>query len=557
MEPFYKELIDTLLEGSISNKQELQNLKLKLCAKHSFGQPPTDAQILANVPNIHREKLLPLLRTKSTRTLSGVAVVAAMTSPHECPHGKCVFCPGGPEVGTPQSYTGFEPAAMRGKDNDFDPYRQTRSRLEQLQAIGHSTDKVDLIIMGGTFTAREPEYQASFVKGCLDAMNELGSASDQDDNSVERAKPSTSLEMAKNAKGGLSLEMAKDLETAKQLNADASNRCIGLTVETRPDYFLPKHIDYALTLGATRVELGVQVLDDYILASVQRGHNVQQTIQATIDAKDAGLKVCYHLMPGLPGMTPEMDMLSFENVFYDPDFKPDMLKIYPCLVVEGSDLHKQWQQGLFKPYDTATLIELLADIMAAIPPWIRIQRVQRDIPVGLVPDGLDVGNLHQLVLARLSEQGKSCGCIRCREAGMMAREGTDVDLSNLTLETMEYPASNGTEHFLTYVDKASNALAGYLRLRIPSKGVWRKELYGRDCGIVRELKVVGEAVPLGQAPGKKLQHRHIGSELLEVAEELLRNKGFKRCVVNHGIGTLRYYEKKGYSVIGDYVVKGL
>ena len=277
------------------------------------------------------------------RTLSGVAVVAVMTSPAPCPHGKCIFCPGGVDNNSPQSYTGREPAALRGANYEFDPERQVRGRMEQLEIIGHETEKVDLIIMGGTFTSRERTYQDEFVKRCFDGLNG---------------------------------KVAETLTEAQAINETSEHRCIGMTVETRPDHFTAEICGNVLRLGTTRVEFGVQILDDNILSSVNRGHGVSSVTNATKEAKDAGIKVCYHVMPGLPGSSMEKDVGSFRRMFDDERFRPDMVKIYPTLVVKGTKLYDMWLNGEYRPLDTEAATETIAEMLRLVPRWARVQRIR-------------------------------------------------------------------------------------------------------------------------------------------------------------------------------------
>ncbi len=416
---YFEEIIDQIRSGEIRTKNEIHAAKVKLCKKYGLNRLPSDVDILEHAsPDIYND-IIPFLKLKPVRTFSGVAVVAVMTSPEDCPHGKCIYCPGGKEYGTAQSYTGHEPAALRAGSNDFDPFRQTKSRIQQLNTIGHSTDKIDLIIMGGTFTARDKEYQEWFVRRCFDAMNETESAS---------------------------------LEEAHSLNEFAPSRCIGMTVETRPDWCKVEHIDEMLGLGATRVELGVQTTYDDLLEGVERGHKVGESIEATRLAKDAGLKVCYHMMPGLPGSDLQRDLASFKALFENQDFKPDMLKIYPCLVVEGTKLYEKWKKGEYKPYNTEENAELIAEIKRFIPEWVRIQRIQRDIPVKLISAGVDKSNLRQIVQGKLEEKGEKCSCIRCREVGIRSLRGEKPDIETISLRRNGYEASEGKEYFLSFED---------------------------------------------------------------------------------------------------------
>jgi elongator complex protein 3 len=523
--PFHQEIIDLILTKNIQSKDELHKAKVKLCRKYKLRTIPRDSEILANLPSdqLENELVHSLLRKKSTRTLSGVSIIAAMTSPEICPHGRCIPCPGGPERNTPQSYTGYEPAAMRACCNNFDPYLQIKSRIEQLHAIGHLTDKVDLIIMGGTFTARLPEYQQWFVKRCYDALNS---------------------------------RQSKTLEHAKKNNETAPSRCIGLTVETRPDWFRLQHADQILYLGATRVELGVQTIYDSLLSQMKRGHTVSDSIAATRIAKDTGLKVCYHMMPGLPGSNEKKDLETFHTIFADERFKPDMIKIYPTLVTKGTKLYDLWNEGKYEPLTTEQASLLIARIKKDIPEWVRIQRIQRDIPAHEISAGIKKSNLRQYVEKEMHQHQTSCQCIRCREIGHLSVEKTKK-LTNLSFTCVHrrYMASNGTEIFLSLEDIEQNILVGYVRLRdviIPH----RSELQEEPCMIVRELKVLGRETPLGERTSEAYQHRGYGKTLLAEAERICTEEfGKKRLFVLSGVGVKPYYRKLGFSDKGLYLLK--
>ena len=358
------DLIRAVRDGTVRDRDQLQNLKLKLCKRYGLAGVPPNSSILANVREEDRDLLLPLLVKKPMRTMSGVAVVAVMTSPHDCPHGRCTYCPGGVGNGSPQSYTGKEPAARRAGRNDFDPFLQVTDRIRQLTDIGHPTDKIDLIVMGGTFTSRDADYQGWFVRRCFDAMNGTDS---------------------------------ETLEEAQRLNETSAHRCVGLTVETRPDVFGAEQIERAMALGATRVELGVQILDDDILRGVDRGHGTEEVRRCTRECREHGLKVCYHIMPGLPWSSPEHDLECFRRVFDDPAYRPDMLKFYTTLVIEGTGLYDMWRAGDYEPYDTETAVRLLADMKSVVPEYVRIQRIQRDIPAPQIAAGITTSNIRQLV----------------------------------------------------------------------------------------------------------------------------------------------------------------
>jgi elongator complex protein 3 len=523
--PFHQDIIEQILSKKIQSKDELHKVKILLCKKYNLRTIPRDSEILAKLPTDQLENGVAhsLLRKKSTRTLSGVAVIAAMTSPETCPHGRCVPCPGGPERNTPQSYTGYEPAAMRACCNNFDPYLQVRSRVEQLHAIGHVTDKVDLIIMGGTFTARIPEYQQWFVKRCYDALN------DQRSNSVGHAK---------------------------KKNEIAPSRCIGLTVETRPDWFRLQQVDQALDLGATRVELGVQTIDDEVLFQIKRGHTVSDSIAATRIAKDAGLKVCYHMMPGLPGSTEKEDLNSFQMIFTDERFKPDMIKIYPTLIIKGTPLYDLWKDGKYDPLTTEQASHLIATIKKDVPEWVRIQRIQRDIPAQEICTGIKKSNLRQYVEAEMQKHHTSCRCIRCREIGHVSSEKTkNITDRSLHCVHRRYQASNGAEFFISLEDSAQDVLVGYARLR-DIVTPHRSELQTEPCMIIRELKVLGREASLGKRTSESYQHRGFGKKLLSEAERICSEQfGKKRLYVLSGIGVKPYYRKLGFTDDGIYLSK--
>ena len=505
------ELVGLLLSGEIQTREELQRAKIALCKEYPVSGLPRNSEILSRIPETSVEDLRHLLVKKPQRTLSGVAVVAVMTRPSPCPHGKCLYCPGGVESGTPQSYTGKEPAALRAARHTYDPFRQVRDRIRQLGNVGHSTDKVDLIVMGGTFTAFDEGYQKDFIKGCFDGLNG---------------------------------ENSSHLEEAQERNETARSRCIGLTIETRPDCFLDGDVERALSYGVTRVELGVQTTNEEVLRRVSRGHGIKEVVEATRRAKDAGLKVCYHLMPGLPGMTPEDDVGTFKEVFENAAYRPDMLKVYPTAVVKGTGLYTMWKRGEFEPYDTQTVVELIARIKSMTPPWVRIQRIQRDIPIPLTEAGARKGHLRELAKELLMEQGKKCNCIRCREVGRIEGSG-DVSVENAELLRTEYEASGRPEAFLSF--EKGEVLFGYARLRNCA-----------DVARLRELRVLGELVPFDERPGRRWQHQGIGALLLEECERIARDEWESdRLHVTSGVGARKYYEKLGFSRSGHYMGKSL
>jgi elongator complex protein 3 len=505
-------------------RESVEKIKLEVC-REKASPLPRNSEILRYLHEDEAPFLLTLLQNKPVRTISGVAVIAVMTAPSPCPKDKpCIYCPGGPKYGVPQSYTGFEPAAMRGQQNLYDPFMQVKSRLEQLKAIGHSVNKNELIIMGGTFPATSLTYQRSFVKACLDALNGSHSIS---------------------------------LNEAKKKAESSGNRCVGITVETRPDYCVQKHIDILLNLGITRVELGVQTVYDNIYKIVNRGHSVQDVVEATRFVKDSGLKLCYHMMSGLPGSNLKMDYKAFQSIFNDNRFRPDMLKIYPCLVIEGTELFDLWKEGRYPPYSIEETIELLANIKKIVPKWIRVMRIQRDIPANLIMAGVRKSNLRQLVKKRMEERGEKCKCIRCREVGHgVLKRNLKVNLDKIQTKYVEYDASNGQELFISIEDIENELIIGYLRLRIPSEKTNRPEISSKSASIVREIKICGPVVPIGQHNKLSWQHKGYGRQLLSEAERIsLDEFNRNKIVITSALGTKKYYGQLGYRYDGPYMSK--
>ena len=512
---YFEDFVQEIVLGRVSSRSDVLRLKAKLCKKHGLARVPTNYEILEHVPEEYRELAEPFLMNKPVRTMSGVAPVAVMTSPFECPHGRCTYCPGGVASNTPQSYTGREPAALRASMHGYDPFKQTSGRLSQLRAIGHRTDKVELIIMGGTFTSRSVEYQNTFVKRCFDAMN--GNES-------------------------------KDLESAQALNESAKSRCVGMTVETRPDWFNKPQVEHSMSLGATKVEFGVQILDDAVLDGVKRGHHVKEVVDATRRSKDAGLKIAYHMMPGLPGSSLEKDLSSFKMMVEDERFRPDMLKIYPTLVVKGTELYDSWKSGAYTPPTLEETVNLVAEFKKSVPPWVRILRIQRDIPVQLIEAGVRKSHLRELVMAKLKDDGTPCRCIRCREIGHVPSPKEDIDEKSVEFKEIEYPASKGTEHFFSFEIPSIDSIVGYARLRIPGTNPDR-------AAMLRELHVYGQMVPISDKAGKRWQHKGFGEKLLAACEDRAARDGLSEVRITSGVGARNYYRKFGYERAGPYMAK--
>ncbi|MFO1533476.1 MAG: radical SAM protein [Thermoplasmatota archaeon] len=551
-----------LRSGAIATRAALQQAK-RDGARASGSPLATDRDVAAALPADLRQAHAALLRTKPTRSQSGVAVVAVMSSPAACPHGKCTFCPGGPDVGVPQSYTGFEPSTMRAARVGYDPFLVVQGRLAQLERNGHAVGKVDVVVQGGTFPAREPAYQHWFAAGIYSACNRPGDGSWEPEASWAEMTEAVRL-------GRLRAIMLE--------NEAARCRVVGLTVETKPDWCLEPHIDRMLELGATRVEVGLQALDDEVLAATHRGHTLQDSRDALRVARDAGFKVVAHMMPGLPRPAPPpapdeggpwpvrtgaldpdpaSDLEDFRRLFAEPDFRPDMLKIYPTLVVQEGEttLKRQWERGEYHPYDTATAARLVALAKSHVPPWCRIQRVDRDIPTTHVEAGVMNSNLRQLAQAERARMGlPPCACIRCREAGRRPEAAG----AQPQLVRRDYDASGGHEAFLAFEDAASNAIFAYLRLRRAGPQPHRPECnVPGGVAFVRELKAHGVAADVGLGPAEgSWQHRGLGRRLLAEAERIAFGEwGAGRLLVLAGPGVKPYYRRHGYVDRGPYVAK--
>lgn len=503
------------------SREDVLRIKKEMAKNFGLKRIPSNVETLQQAvgTEIH-ESLKNILRLKPVRSLSGIVVIAVMSSPAPCPHGKCIPCPGGVEFNTPQSYTGLEPASQRGKQHNYDAFRQVTARLKELSEIGHDVEKAEIIVMGGTFIARERDYKEKFILEIFNALNVFGS----------RKRIESSLEMA------------------KKKNERSKVRCVGITFETRPDYAKESHIVEMLKYGATRVELGVQSVYEDLLEKICRGHSVKDTIMATRLLKDSAFKVCYHIMPGLPGSNFERDLKCFEEIFSNPDFKPDYLKIYPTVVVKGTKLYEMWKNGEYKPYSTEEVVELIARAKAKFPEWVRVQRIQRDIPVNAAI-GLKAGNIRQLVKKRLKELGKECRCIRCREVGHKGVK--EEEYRRAELKITEYASSKGKEFFISYEIPEHDAIVGFVRLRFPFEPFINVL---KDCALIRELHVYGKATPLGKI--ENFQHRGFGERLLKTAEEIAKEK-FDKIAVISGVGVREYYRRLGYRKSFEFMVKRL
>ncbi len=442
------------------------------------------------------------IQRKPTKTISGVAPLAVMLPPRKCEHGACLYCP---SLNAPQSYTPESPAVLRAAKLNYDPYKQVRIRLEAFKAMKHPIDKIELIIMGGTFLQYPEKFQRKFIKECYDALNNKKTKS-------------------------------KTLEQAKKLNEKAKHRCVALCIETRPDVCTQKNINQILEYGATRVELGVQAIDDNIYKIVNRGHTVKDVIDATERLKKAGFKIGYHLMPGIPGSNPKKDIKMFKKIFSSKKYKPDQIKIYPCQVLKGANLEENYFQGKYKPYDKSTTIALIIKMLKLTPRYCRAMRIMREIPPSFLTAGLINIDLRKDIEEYIRKKKIKIKEIRFREIGFAMRDNREIDNSRLKLKVTKYSASDGKEYFLEIVNK-QDLLFALLRLRIDN-----------GLATVRELHVYGPAAQLGEHELKKSQHRGFGKVLLQKAEEIARKQKSSKMRIISGVGVREYYEKFTYKL---------
>jgi elongator complex protein 3 len=455
-----------------------------------------------------------LLRAAPIRSLSGIVAVTVLTKPYECP-GNCLFCPN--QKGMPKSYLKNEPAAARAHALKFDPYLQVKKRIESLEGQGHNADKIELIILGGTWTYYPKQYQTWFIKRCFDAANGI---------------------------------VSKTLKNSHKKGEAAKYRIIGLTIETRPDYINRKEVIRLRKLGVTRVELGVESIDPKILNFNNRGHGLEAIVEATKLLRDAGLKINYHIMLDLPGSSEEKDEAMLETLFSDDRFQPDWIKLYPTSVLETAPLYKLWKDGKYKPYSKQQLKELIIRIKTKIPEYVRITRLIRDIPLPDIIAGSEISNLRQVIHVEMKERGLVCRCIRCREikGGIYDKE--------IVLVRRKYNATGGKEIFLSFEDKKKKHLYALLRLRLPSSDKhYIKEISGAT--LVRELHTHGDVVALDSKTISASQHKGLGRKLIKEAEKVSKEKGYKKIAVISGIGVREYYKNLGYVLIGTYMVKDI
>ncbi|TFG35718.1 MAG: tRNA uridine(34) 5-carboxymethylaminomethyl modification radical SAM/GNAT enzyme Elp3 [Parcubacteria group bacterium] len=508
MNNFNENIIREMIKIKADCPADLSLTKRRMAKKHKTSFP-NNISLLKTYHELLRDKRIrpserieQLLKTRPIRSLSGIVNVAVLTKPYPCP-GKCIFCP--TEKGIPKSYLSGEPAVERAKRLHFDPYLQVKKRIEMLENEGHPTDKVELRIIGGTWSFYPKKYQEWFIKKCFDAC------------------------LKKNA---------RSLKESQKLNEKAEHRLIGISVETRPDFINEKEIKHLREMGITMVELGVQSIYDDVLKSSKRGHGTKETIKATKLLKDAGFKILFQIMLNLPGSSPKRDEKMFEELFSNPDLQPDLLKIYPCALLKEAPLYKQWKKGRFHPYKAKQLETIIKKIKKNIPYYVRIQRITRDIPSQRIAAGATkISNLRQTISGQ-----SECRCIRCREI-----KGKYDKKEKVFLFRQEYPSSGGKELFLSFENKERTKLYSLMRLRLSSEGK----------AVIRELHTYGQLISIGKS-SKSAQHKGMGKKLIEGAEKIARKEfKVKKIAVISGVGARDYYRKLGYRLEDTYMVKNI
>ncbi|HBX15972.1 MAG: Histone acetyltransferase, ELP3 family [Candidatus Magasanikbacteria bacterium GW2011_GWC2_41_17] len=517
-----KTLIKKLIQQRNLTRPQLDELK-NSWSRLNYRNAPSTAEVLKEYRRlVAHKKISPsapleaILQKRAVRTLSGVAIVTVLTKPWPCP-GRCVYCPLEPDM--PKSYLKSEPAAQRAYFNKFNPYNQVISRLQMLYNNGHPTDKIELIVKGGSWNSYQWKYQVWFIKECFRACNDFQSNKKHEN---------------------------QNLAKTQKLNETAAHRLIGLTLETRPDLITHQTAEQMRVLGCTRVEMGIQHTDNKILQLTKRGHTIEDAKKATALLRYYGFKIDFHLMPQLPGSTPAKDCKMFEKNFADPDLRPDMIKIYPCTVVKNSELYQWHKKGKFKPYTDKKLIEMLVKVKSKIiPRYCRISRLIRDIPSTEIVAGNKITNLRQTIQKEMKKHGLKCQCLRCREIGH--QEKIKNKIPKLFID--KYSTSGGTEYFLSFEDTKRRAVYAFCRLRLGADGLYP--------AFIRELHTYGHLMPLGQKSKKASQHQGLGKKLIAKAEKIASKSGADTIAVISGIGVRGYYKKLGYKIRETYMVKKL
>jgi len=529
-----KKAILELLKSNIKSREDLIIAKRKLAKKYS-QVILSNSDILKEYQNLiateeikAKPALEKILRKRSIRTMSGIAPVAVLTKPYPCP-GNCVYCP--TEKDVPTSYLSNEPAVMRAIRCNYNPYKQVQLRLHALEANGHKPTKIELIVIGGTWSVLPEKYKYWYITECFRGANNYG----KNKNILFSSPP-----QMRRGQGWSENKLKNTLLKEQKRNEKAKYKIIGLTLETRPDYIDDKELKQMRKLGCTRVEIGVQAIDDKILKLNKRGHGVAAISQATKLLKDFGFKVTYHIMPGLPGSTAKKDLSMFKQLFTDERFQPDQIKFYPTIVTKGSLLYSWWKNKKYKPYSDKVLQNLIIQCKKIIPPYVRVIRLIRDIPGESIIAGNKITNLRQV----LQNRGVKCKCIRCREA-----RDKKFKLKDLRLIIKKYKASSGQEYFISYESRDKKILYGFCRLRL------QNFVFLRNTAIIRELHVYGELTPIG---GKtKIQHSGLGKKLMAEAEKIAKQNNYKKIAVISGIGVRNYYRQLGYKLKNTYMIKVL
>ena len=518
------------------SQKDLSSAKRKISKEYKI-LCPSNISLLQSYHNLivkksikRSEKLEKLLKTRPVRSLSGVVNVSVLTKPYECP-GQCLYCPS--EIDIPKSYLSGEPAVERAKRLSFDPYLQTQKRIEVLDMSGHTTDKIELRMIGGTWSFYDLKYKIWFVKKCFEACN-------------------NQKDKKENLKTKTIEQLWKELEKAQKKNEKAKYRIIGMSFETRPDYINLKEIIEMKRLGATKIELGVQSIYDDILKFNKRGHGVKETIEATKLLKNAGFKVAYQMMLNLPKSNPKKDIAMFKELFNNQDFKPDSLKIYPCALVKEAPLYKLYLKKQYKPYKERELIETIKSIKKIVPKYVRIERIIRDIPSPLIVEGgAKISNLRQMIDIEMKKEGWQCQCIRCREI----KDSKSNDKIYLMRE--DYDASSGKEIFLSFEDKKRKNIYSLLRLRINTNN---KNVLSvlKDSAIIREVHVYGQAAAISKQ-NSLIQHKGLGQLMIKEAERITKKEyKLNKIAVISGVGVRNYYKDKlDYKLKDGYMIKSL
>lgn len=573
-----QELPHQIIKYLLEKKPQTQD-QLSVFVRRKAGetkQPPVAKEKLIKAyrelieaGEIQPDKTLAMLITKrAVRTASGVAPITIMTAPLGCP-SNCIYCP--TERNMPKSYLSNQPAAMRAVLSHFDPYKQMMVRLRAYHDNGHTTDKIEIIIIGGTWSAHPPQYQAEFIYQIYKAANEYSTTmpvekhnihDGQAANRITKALTEFNIQDKKDILGQDDTEAMARVYEQQTINETATNRIIGITVETRPDYITMDELVRMRKLGVTKIEIGVQHINDEVLIKNRRGHLTKAVIKATQLMKDAGFKVAYHIMPGMYGSDFKKDVQVFKDLFSKPEFQPDFLKIYPCVVVEQSDLYDLFKAGKYKPLDNEDLIKLMVEIKKFIPYYTRIARLFRDIPSDSIKGGHKTINLRELIHKELKNQNIACHCIRCREPMRQKTLNSDIEYNQI-----EIPALGANEYFLSFDSQDKSTIYAFLRLRLPHFNKQQTDPNGKtlpdylpdlnDAAIVREIHTYGKMLPLEQRETTAIQHAGLGKRLMTAAEQLAKKQGYKKIAVIAGIGVREYYKKLGYQLEDTYMVKDL